>query len=294
MVLKSSPVVSGGIVYVGSLDGNMYALDADSGKVVWEAATVGPIENSPAVSDGAVFFTSHGPDTGVLYKLDAASGSVIWTRPIPYVPVFIGGTELLGSTSVADGMVFTSSNVITYYAVSEATGEVLWNFTNPSAGEFIYNAPIYVNGQVILIDKFNIACLNATTGKVIWSFYTGDELYVAPTYADGKVYDVTSQRHIFVLDAANNGEKLETMNMPSSSWSSPTIANNMLYIGCNDWNVYAFRENITSQASTSTTSSNFTLAPSTLALVGATGIVVVAVAAVGYTIRKRSKKPVSL
>ena len=127
----------------------------------------------------------------------------------------------MGSTSVADGMVFTSSNVITYYAVSEATGEVLWNFTNKDAGEFIYNAPIYVDGQVILIDKFNIACLNAATGKVVWSFYTGDELYVAPTYADGKVYDVTSQRHIFVLDATNNGEKLETMNMPSSSWSSP-------------------------------------------------------------------------
>ena len=64
------------------------------------------------------------------------------------MPVFVGGTELLGSTSVADGMVFTSSNVITYYAISEATGEVLWNFTNKDAGEFIYNAPIYVNGQV--------------------------------------------------------------------------------------------------------------------------------------------------
>ena len=62
IVLKSSPAVSGGIVYVGSLDGNMYALDANSGNVVWKAATVGPIENSPSVSDGAVFFTSHGPD----------------------------------------------------------------------------------------------------------------------------------------------------------------------------------------------------------------------------------------
>ena len=119
-------------------------------------------------------------------------------------------------------------------------------------------------------------------------------MYVAPTYADGKVYDVTSQRHIFVLDATNNGEKLETTDMPSSSWSSPTIANNMLYIGCNDWNLYAFRENITSQASTATSSNSFTLAPSTLALIGATGIVVVAVAFAGYTIRKRSKKPVRL
>jgi outer membrane protein assembly factor BamB len=292
MVLKSSPAISGGIVYVGSLDGNFYALDANNGKVVWKAVTVGPIECSPAVSDGAVFFTAQGPTTGVLYKLDAHSGSVIWTRPIPYVPVFIGGTELLGSPSVAGGMVFTPSNVITYYAVSEATGEVLWNFTNPSAGEFIYCSPIYVNGQVFLIDKFNIACLNATTGKVIWSFYTGDELYVAPTYADGKIYDVTSQRHIFVLDTANNGAKLETMDMPSSSWSSPTIANNMLYIGCNDWNLYAFRENVSNQASTSSNSS--TLEPSILAfIVISSTVVIVVVVAIGYLLKK-SKKPISL
>jgi outer membrane protein assembly factor BamB len=292
IVMKSSPAVSDGVVYIGSMDGNMYALDANSGNVVWKTATLGPIENSPSVSDGAVFFTSHEPTTGMLYKLDAANGATIWTRSIPYVPVFIGGTELLGSTSVADGMVFTSSNVITYYAVSEATGEVLWNFTNKDAGEFIYNAPIYMNGQVILIDKFNIACLNANTGKVVWSFYTGDELYVAPTYADGKVYDVTSQRHIFVLDATNNGEKLETTDMPSSSWSSPTIANNMLYIGCNDWNLYAFRENITSQASASASTATNTLkfSPNIALLIGGTSVLVVAVAVVGYVIRKRSKK----
>ena len=80
------------------------------------------------------------------------------------------------------------------------------------------------------------------------------------------------------------------MVMPSSGWSSPTIANNMLYIGCNDWNVYAFRENVTNEGSASTSLNSFTLAPSTLALIGATGIVVVAVATVGYVIRKRSKK----
>ncbi len=290
MVLKSSPAVSDGIVYVGSLDGNLYALDANNGQVVWKAATVGPIGCSPAVSNGAVFFTSQGPTTGVLYKLDSRSGSVIWTRPIPYVLVFTGGKELLGSPSVAAGIVFVPSNVITYYAVSEMTGEVLWNFTNPSAGEFIYCSPIYVNGKVFLIDKFNIACLNATTGKVIWSFYTGDELYVAPTYADGKIYDVTSQRHIFILDAANNGAKLETMDMPSSSWSSPTIANNMLYIGCNDWNLYAFREDVLTSVSTSTSSNSFTLAPGILVLIAILGtVVIVVVAVVGYTIRKRSK-----
>ena len=54
--------------------------------------------------------------------------------------------------------------------------------------EFIVSSPIYVNGQVYIIDKFSIASLNATTGNTIWSFYTGDETYVSPSYADGKIY----------------------------------------------------------------------------------------------------------
>ncbi|MCW3996812.1 MAG: PQQ-binding-like beta-propeller repeat protein [Candidatus Bathyarchaeota archaeon] len=296
IVLKSSPTVSDGIVYIGSLDSNFYALDADSGRVVWKIATVGPIECSPAVSNGAVFFTSQGPTTGVLYKLDAKTGSVIWKQDIPYVPVFIGGTELLGSPSVADGMVFVPSNTAAYYALSEATGEVLWTFSNPSAGEFLFCSPIYVDGKVFLIDKFDVACINATTGKKMWGFYTGDELYVAPTYADDKIYDVTSQRHVFVLDATNNGSKLDVADMPSSSWSSPTIANNMLYIGCNDWNLYAFRENITNpESSAGSTSSSATLTPTMSTLIAITGAVAIAVAAaITYMFWRKNSKSFQL
>jgi flavorubredoxin len=83
------------------------------------------------------------------------------------------------------------------------------------------------------------------------------------------------------------------MGMPSSSWSSPTIANNMLYIGCSDWNVYAFRENVMNQASTSTSANSFTLAINTLILIGATGILVIGVVTMGYIIRKRSNKSIS-
>jgi outer membrane protein assembly factor BamB len=296
IVMTSSPTVSSGMVYIGSMDGNFYALNAETGNVVWKFASVGPIGCSPAVSNGAVFFTAEGPTTGVLYKLNAQSGSTIWTQDIPYQPVFIGGTELLGSPSVADGKVFVPTNTITYYALSEDTGDVLWNFTNKDAGEFIYNSPIFVDGKVILIDKFNIAALNADTGEVLWSFYTGDELYVAPTYADGKIYDVTSQRHVFVLDATNEGTKLDTAYMPSSSWSSPTIANNMLYIGCNDWNLYAFRENITTsegQTSTSTPTPaviDINVTPSTWVLIATIAIIIVVVVAVGYFVRERKPR----
>lgn len=147
---------------------------------------------------------------------------------------------MLGTPSAAAGMVFTSSNLRTYYGINAATGDIVWTFTNPDAMEFIVSSPIYVDGKLFIIDKFNIACLDAANGNTIWSFFTGDELYVSPAYADGKIYIVTSQRHIYILDAANNGAKLASFTTPSSSWSSPTVSNGRLYVGNHDWNVYCF------------------------------------------------------
>ena len=122
---------------------------------------------------------------------------------------------MLGSPSVADGMVFASTNVGNYYGINATTGDIVWNFTDPDAKEFIYYSPIYANGELFIVDKFNIACLNATNGHTIWSFFTGDELYTSPTFSDGKIYDVTSQRDIYILDANNNGSKIATYTTPS-------------------------------------------------------------------------------
>ncbi len=290
IVMKSSPAVSGGRVYIGSLDGNLYALDANSGNVVWKTQTDGPIESSPAVADGAVYFVSQEPDNAALYRLNAGSGTVDWKLTIPYEYQYQGGTEMLGSPSVANGMVFTSSNLRTYYAVNAVTGDVAWTFRDPEAGEFIISSPIYNNGQLYIIDKFNLACLDASNGETLWSYFTGDELTVSPSYADGKVYMVTSQRHIFVLDTAQNGTIIASYLTPSSSWSSPTIANERLYMGCNDWNVYCFANNVTNTAPPNNPDSPapFSLPPELAVIIVVAVVLVIAV--VGYLLRRQTRR----
>jgi outer membrane protein assembly factor BamB len=293
LVLKSSPAVSGDKVYVGSLDGYMYSMDADNGNIVWKAKANGPIESSPAVADGAVYFTAEEPIAGALYKVDANTGALIWKQELPYQISFVGGTEMLGSPSVAVGMVFASSNWGAYYGINATTGDIVWSFIDSTAIEFIVSSPIYVEGNLYIIDKFNIACLNAMTGETIWSTYTGEELYVSPSYSDGKIYMVTSQRSIFIFDATNNGTKIAIASTSSSSWSSPTLANGRLYIGCNDWNVYSFSNAITNQASTSTPTPTDNIAFETRLVIVVVAIVaalVITLVAFAYLFRKRGKK----
>lgn len=254
VMLRSSPAVVEKTLYIGSVDGNLYALNVDNGDIYWSYDTGGIITSSPTVSDGAVYITSEEPTEGALYKVNANNGTMVWRKPLEYEHQFTGGSDMQGTPTVADGLVFVSGNMRTYYAVDVDSGETVWTYTNPHATEFIVSSPIYVDGKLYVIDKFDIACLNALTGDRLWSSYSGDELYVSPSYANNKIYVLTSQRRIFIIDATT-GDKNLAYNTPSVSWSSPTLVDGKMYVGNNDWNIYCFTE------ATSTTPSDNTTEP---------------------------------
>src|SRR6185312_4716982 len=67
----SSAVWRDGMVLFGSDDGNVYAVDAATGRQRWMTHTGGPVASTPAVSGGRVFAVS---GDGRLYALDARSG----------------------------------------------------------------------------------------------------------------------------------------------------------------------------------------------------------------------------
>ena len=62
--MYSSPAVANGIVYVGSNDKNLYALDAKTGAKLWSYATGNSVESSPIVTNGMVYV---GSDDGKVY-----------------------------------------------------------------------------------------------------------------------------------------------------------------------------------------------------------------------------------
>jgi outer membrane protein assembly factor BamB len=239
--IQSSPTVIGGLVYVGSLDKNVYCFDAVNGDIIWTYKTLGYITSSPAVVNGALYITSQEPDAGALYKLDTATGDLVWKQSLPYFVTLGGGTDMHGSPVVANGMVIVSSNMGAYYAINTETGATEWTFSDDAARELIVCSPAYHNGQVFLIDKYSIVCVNAQNGQTLWSTFLNEELYVSPTYADGKLYVVTDQRSIYVLDATN-GAKLSHFETSSNSWSAASLYDGKLYVGNNDWNVYCLTD----------------------------------------------------
>ena len=254
--IRSSPIVVNGRVYVGSLDTKLYCLDANNGEIKWTYETQGPISSSPAVSDGAVYFTSQEPSSGALYKINAITGEFIWKLDMKYIKSADRGIDLHVSPTVADGMVFVASNKDEYYGVSTETGEIVWTFVTArgteDAGGYLVGSMAYNEGKLFIIDMFFTTALNGTNGEVIWKSWLGTELYTSPTYADGKVYVATDRRLMYVLNAST-GNRLSYFEPPSNSWSSPVVYEGRMYIGNNDWNVYCFSNYPVTQGQVSAT-----------------------------------------
>ena len=239
VILSSSPVMVGGTVYVGSLDTNLYSLDANNGDIKWTFKTQGYITSSPAMVDDVVYVVSQEPSSGGLYMLNATTGELIRRIALPYQQAN-RGTDMMSSPTVADGMIFATSNKQTYYGINATTGNITWTFRDASTEEFIICSPIYHDGKVFIIDQFFVVAVDAFKGKLLWQTFL-TEIYVSPTYADGKLYVTSDQRGIYVLNATN-GDKLSWFGTSSNSWSSATLYEGKLYVGCNDWNVYCLSD----------------------------------------------------
>jgi outer membrane protein assembly factor BamB len=86
------------VVYFGSNDGKIYALNAATGAFKWSYTANGNVASSPAIADGLVFV---GSDDHKLYVLNASNGDVIWS--------YATGDMVVSSPAVAYGVVFVGS-----------------------------------------------------------------------------------------------------------------------------------------------------------------------------------------
>lgn len=57
--MDSSPAIADGIIFVGSEDQNLYALDAFLGSLLWSYQTEGMVVSSPAISHGIAYVGSY-------------------------------------------------------------------------------------------------------------------------------------------------------------------------------------------------------------------------------------------
>ena len=225
--VTSSPAVSNGSVYVGSEDKNLYAIDAVTGKKQWQFATGGGVSSSPTVSNDVVYFGSADKN---LYAVDAVTGKEKWRFQA-------GGMST--SPAVADGVVFAVFDINGLFAIDAVAGRELWNF-HPYPGGLAYSSPAIANGVVYFgqSQSHHIIAVDAKTGKPLWEFGTMGWIRSSPAVSDKTVYVGSQDKNLYAIDAVNGKEKWR-FTTGGLVLSSPAIADGIVYIGSEDKNLYA-------------------------------------------------------
>jgi outer membrane protein assembly factor BamB len=237
-LLEFPPVYDGGKLYFVNNNGFAYALDADTGKVLWKRRIGRLNASSPTYYKHRLYIVSLEP--GHVLKLDAKTGKVLWKHSLPgraeSSPLVMGRTLYFGCEN--DQL----------FALSTRNGNVRWATT--LAGP-VKSAPAYHDGVLFVGDYGgDMNAVDAKTGRVKWQtgslgqgFGTSGEFYSTPAVAFGRVYAGNNDDRVYSYD-----EKTGTLAWTHSTggyvYSGPTVANTKdtpptVYIGSFDGNVYA-------------------------------------------------------
>src|SRR5258708_6215846 len=129
----SSPTIANGVVYVGTGDGYVHALQASDGTRLWRYLTGGAV-STPTVVNGVVYF---GAGDGYLYALKASDGTRLWRYLTGYVDA---------APAVVNGVVYVGDLVDYYlYALKANDGTLQWRY---QTGGNVDSSPAVVKGVV--------------------------------------------------------------------------------------------------------------------------------------------------
>jgi eukaryotic-like serine/threonine-protein kinase len=250
----SSPITDNGIVYIGSEDGNLYAIDEKTAKARWKFKTGGAVHSSPAVFNNTVYIGSF---DGYYYAIDAKTGHLKWKFKTGGES-WSGEISFLGLNPVDQYMddlwdFFLSSPVVNpedknpcvffgssdgnVYALNANTGQLKWKFETKGS---IHCSPVLCKSTLYIGSwDANLYAIDIVTGKLRWQFETekkagfkGIESTVA--VAGGMVYFGARDPFLFAVNAETG--KLVWKYDAAYSWiiSSAVVANDVVYVGTSD------------------------------------------------------------
>jgi len=192
----ATPAYADGMLFVGGGYGSheFYAVDSETGKIIWKIETGDDGPTAAVVADGMVAFNT---ESCTLVVVDERRGRVIWQEWL--------GDPLMSQPAIDKGVLFM--------AHPAATGR-------PQKPVEFHPRPASPGGSHRLL------AAELSTGRHIWEQKISGDVITAPVISDGTVYFTTFNGTSYALNAADGSVVWVKVN---AATSAPVIANGQLY-----------------------------------------------------------------
>jgi len=145
--IATSPIAINGTVYFQDLNSNVYALDRDTGKLVWEHKFNKPDEGPNGVSYG--YGRLYGATSSDAFALDPQTGKQIWTHKLPrnknegidMTPQVYDNTVVFSTVPGNPSSFYAGNGDGIVWALDAATGKTKWKFNTISDGAKLFGNP---------------------------------------------------------------------------------------------------------------------------------------------------------
>lgn len=205
MLTSPSPAVIDDVVISPFSSGEVVALKAQNGGVLWQEAlspsanltplaSLNDIASGPVIADGYVFASSQ---SGAFSAFDLRTGQQVWNQP----------AGSLGFPLVAGDFVYTVTTEGQVVCMSKADGTVIWltqlkvfKKEKKRKKRISWAGPVMAGERLLMMSSRGEAVeVNPYSGEIIRTFKLSGDTYVAPIVANNTVYYVTDSAKLVAL-----------------------------------------------------------------------------------------------
>ena len=220
----SSPVVKENtdipMVYFGSSDGNLYAVNARNGAEIWRFKTNGSFHSTPVLNNDILYVGSW--DT-YFYAINSKTGKELWKFKTGEKVAMAG---IQASAAVSDGMVYFGARDGYMYALDAASGNLIWKYD--ANGSWIVSSAI-VKDSVLYVgtsDSYLLLALDTKTGKEKFRFKSNGYVFGKPAITGNTIYFGDFTGKMYSLDITSEGKISNSFSTEKRSQNAAMILKN--------------------------------------------------------------------
>jgi outer membrane protein assembly factor BamB len=225
--LYAAPNVHEGLVLIAAESGQLFGLDAATGKKKWEPFTIDqPLRCWPTVVQGHALVA--GCD-GKMHLVDVATGKGAQE-------IDIGGPAD-GMPAVLGDKVYFCTAAGVFHALTINPLSNVWHYEHKGQGETIHAAAVNDKAVILGTHDKRIVALDPATGEQKWSFTLRARAESSPVIVGDVAFAATIRGRLHALDM-NTGHELWQTDVGGRFSASPAVSDGRIVVGNEDGTLY--------------------------------------------------------